>query len=288
MEYKPPLRADVYVSSRLPIAIQRNGEQSLFSPISCTLIHGPTEAVLVDTPISITQTEDLVGWIKETIGDKTLKYIYITHGHGDHFFGITVLKKHWPDVRAIATPGTVAHMKQQLEPEWWTGVWLDFFPGDQIATPVTIADPMETDTFYVDGHLAHVIEVGHTDTFDTTILHIPGLELVVAGDAVYGDVHQYFGEADTSEKRMEWIKAIEKIEALKPKVVIAGHKRPGSVDGVYYLQSTKEYIRVFEEIVRVSDSAEEIVSQMKTRYPDRINPHAILAGAFRAIKARQM
>lgn len=80
------LRADVYVSSRLPIAIKRLGESSAFSPISCTLIQGQTEAVLVDTPISISQTEDLVRWILDTAPGKDLKYVYITHGHGDHSF----------------------------------------------------------------------------------------------------------------------------------------------------------------------------------------------------------
>ena len=78
------LQADVYVSSRLPLAIKRLGEPSSFSSISCTLIHGDFEAVLVDTPLSIPQTEDLAGWIKATAPGKDLRYVYITHGHGDH------------------------------------------------------------------------------------------------------------------------------------------------------------------------------------------------------------
>jgi glyoxylase-like metal-dependent hydrolase (beta-lactamase superfamily II) len=77
-------KADVWVSSRLPIAIQRDGQESAFSPITCTLIHGTTEAVLVDTPISIAQAEELIHWIEETAPGISLKYIYITHGHGDH------------------------------------------------------------------------------------------------------------------------------------------------------------------------------------------------------------
>ena len=164
---------------------------------------------------------------------------------------------------------------------------MKFFPGDQIATPVMLADPMETSTLTIEGHDLVVYEVGHTDTFDTTIIHVPELELVVAGDAVYGDVHQYFGEADTTEKRREWLKAIETIEALNPKLVIAGHKRPGSCDGAYYLQSTREYILAFEETVASSDTAEEIIRRMKELYPNRVNPHAVIAGAFAAIKAKQ-
>ncbi|KAK7429415.1 hypothetical protein QQZ08_004007 [Neonectria magnoliae] len=170
-------------------------------------------------------------------------------------------------------------MKQQLEPEWWDGAWLKFFPGDQITTPVTIANPLDTKIFHR-LPCSGIVEVGHTDSFDTTVLHVPDLELVVAGNA-------YFEKADTTEKRLEWIKAIEKIEALNPKTVVAGYKRPGSADGSYYLQSTKEYINMFEDVVKVSCSVEEIVTQMKSRYPDRVNPNAIMAGAFAAMKEEQ-
>lgn len=288
MASSPTLRADVYVSSQLPIGVDRNGQTSSWSPISCTLIHGKSEAVLVDTPISIAQTEDLIRWIEGVIPGKQLTYVYITHGHGDHFFGLPVLRKRWPNLRAVATPGTIAHMKQQLESPWMNDIWLKYFPGGQIALPAEVAEPLGSDTINLEGHMLRVHEVGHTDTYDTTVLHVPELDLVVAGDVVYGDVHQFFGEADTPAKRQEWLAAIEKIESLKPKAVVAGHKRPGSVDGVYYLQSTKEYIRSFEEVAGSSSSPKEIFSRMKSLYPDRVNPHAILAGAAAAFKSKQL
>ncbi|KFZ04291.1 hypothetical protein V502_10261 [Pseudogymnoascus sp. VKM F-4520 (FW-2644)] len=98
------LRADVHVSNRLPLAITRMGESSAFSPISCTLIHGDREAVLVDTPISISQTESLIKWIETIMPNKELAYVYVTHGHGDHWFGIPLLKKRWPNLKAVAPP----------------------------------------------------------------------------------------------------------------------------------------------------------------------------------------
>jgi hypothetical protein len=68
------LQADVYVSSRLPLAVTRAGESTCFSPITCTLIQGKSKTVLVDAPISVSQTEDLARWIKETALDKDLQY----------------------------------------------------------------------------------------------------------------------------------------------------------------------------------------------------------------------
>lgn len=277
------LQADVYVSSRLPIAIKRLGETSSFSPISCTLIHGHEGAVLVDTPISVSQTEDLASWIKKTAPGKELRYVYITHGHGDHWFGITILRKHWPNLRAIATPGTVEHMKEQLQPEILQGTWLTLFPGNQIPQPLELAEAMDEPVFKLEGHVFRAIEVGHTDTYNTTVLHVPSIRLVVAGDAVYGDVHQFFGEANTPEKRNEWLRALDTIEALDPHTVIAGHKRAGTVDGLFNLQKTRQYILDFEDAVRSASSWKELVADIQRRYPNRINPHAILRGALAAI-----
>ena len=276
------LQADVYVSSRLPIAVKRAGEPSFFSPISCTLIHGDSEAVLADTPISISQTEDLARWIKEIAPGKDLRYVYITHGHGDHWFGISVLRKHWPRLRAIATPGTVEHMQEQIKPEFMDGIWRTLFPGEQIPSNLELAEPMESPVLELEGNEFHAVEVGHTDTYNTTVLHFPSIRLVVAGDAVYGDVHQFFGEANTVEKRKEWLCALDMIEALQPHTVIAGHKRAGTVDGLFNLHKTRQYILDFEEAVASSSNWRELWEEIKRRYPRRINPHAILRGAMAA------
>jgi glyoxylase-like metal-dependent hydrolase (beta-lactamase superfamily II) len=281
------LQADVYVSSRLPLAVKRAGESSYFSPITCTLIHGKSNAALVDTPISISQTEDLVSWIKETAPGKDLQYVYVTHGHGDHWFGITVLRKHWPNLCALATSGTVQHMQEQVKPEIFDGVWRTLFPGDQIPPNPELAKPMASPVFELEGNEFRAVEVGHTDTYNTTVLHVPSIRLVVAGDAVYGDVHQFFGEANTTEKRKEWLRALDTIEALEPHTVIAGHKRPGTVDGLFNLHRTRQYILDFEEAVASTSNWQELYEDMKRRYPGRINPHAILRGALEAFPDSQ-
>lgn len=69
------------------------------------------------------------------------------------------------------------------------------------------------------------------------------------------------------------------IESLDPHLVVAGHKRPGTCDGLFNVQSTREYIKYFEEALAASSSADELYDKIVARFPGRVNPHAVLNGA---------
>ena len=68
---------------------------------------------------------------------------------------------------------------------------------------------------------------------------MPELGLVVADDIVYNGVHLFLAEGD-AQRRRDWVAAIDKIAALKPRAVIAGHKVPGSDDGAGHLEETRQ------------------------------------------------
>ena len=56
-------------------------------------------------------------------------------------------------------------------------------------------------------------------------------------------------EANTPDKRAEWIRAIEKVESLDPLYVVPGHCQDGEVMGRWHLPNTKKYIQDFEHIL---------------------------------------
>ena len=67
--------------------------------------------------------------------------------------------------------------------------------------------------FELEGHKLVVVEIGHTDTDNSTCLHVPSISLVVAGDAVYNGIHLYLAES-SRRTRPEWLGALDKIAAL--------------------------------------------------------------------------
>ncbi len=226
-----PLNWDVFVTPGIPTVtsdLPPGTQQRLWSPISATLISGQRDAVLVDAFITVKQAHALGEWVAAS--GKNLTTIYVTHGHGDHFFGIGALLDRFPNARAVATPAVVKFMHKQASPESIANFWGVRFPG-QIPDRLVIAEELTGKVIDLEGRDLVVIEVGHSDTDDTTCLHVPSVGLVVAGDVAYNDVHLYLAESNAHTRR-EWIAALDTIESLHPRAVIAGHKRPGNDDGL--------------------------------------------------------
>src|SRR5713226_9519463 len=223
------LNWDVFVTPGIPVEtldLPPGTQQRMWSPTSATLIYGEMDAVLVDALLNVEQAHALGEWV-EAHG-KHLTTIYITHGHGDHFFGIGALLDRFPNARAVATPAVVKFMHQQASPESIANFWSVRFPG-QIPDRLVIAEELKGKVIELEGRDLVVVEVGHTDSDDTTRLHVPSVGLVVAGDVAYNDVHLYLAESNAQTRR-EWIAALDTIESLQPRAVIAGHKRPGNDD----------------------------------------------------------
>ena len=239
------------------------GERLGFDPMTSTLIFGEYDAVLVDAMTTVAEAEALANWI--ALHNRNLETIYITHGHFDHFYGLSVLLERFPDARAIATPRTLAAMQMSFTPPV-ERLARRLFPGE-LATKFVAPQPYEDETFTLEGQELRIIEQGHTDSADTTSLYVPSIGLVVAGDVVYNQCHMYVGDT-TPESRKNWIEALDRLAALKPGIVVAGHKKPGAPDSPSAIEGTKRYLLDFDRLQQSGASDEELFNEMTALYPD--------------------
>lgn len=278
------LNWEVFITPGIPIvAPDRPPDvpQTYFQATAVTLIYGEKDAVLVDCLMTVKQTKELADWIASK--DRNLTTIYITHGHGDHWFGIGTLLERFPNAKVVATPGTVQVMRQNASPQALDGAWKAAFPG-QIPDKIVLAEELKGKVMQLEGHELVVVELGHTDTDDTSCLYVPSIGLVVAGDAAYNDVHLYLAESNP-EKRQEWIAALDKIESLNPRVIVASHKRPENEDNPRIIEETRQYIRDFDRLTASTKTAQNLYDRMLELYPDRVNPGWALWSSARAVKS---
>jgi glyoxylase-like metal-dependent hydrolase (beta-lactamase superfamily II) len=240
-----------------------------------TLIYGERDAVLVDTFLSVQHSNELADWLTES--GKNLTTIYITHAHGDHFLGLKILLDKFPKAKAFATASTVAAMQNQIKPEFIRSFWEVRFPG-QVPSELVLPEVLEGDTLYLEGEELGVTQLGHTDTANTTALHVPSIGLVVSGDAVYNNTHPYVAECDENA-RAEWLSALDKIEALGPRAVIAGHGVVDPDSSPRHIEETRSYIRDLNTIVPTASTALDLYQKMLALHPNRVNPGSLWATA---------
>jgi glyoxylase-like metal-dependent hydrolase (beta-lactamase superfamily II) len=144
--------------------------------------------------------------------------------------------------------------------------------------------PADSDIFQLEGQDLRIVPLGHTDTSDTTALHIPSIGLVIAGDAVYNETHLYLAECDAAA-RSEWLRALDIIEALQPKAVVCGHAVTDQDGSPRHIDATRRYIQDFNAALPNSASHLDLYNKMLALYPDRVNPGSLWAAAKAAIPA---
>jgi glyoxylase-like metal-dependent hydrolase (beta-lactamase superfamily II) len=277
-----PLNWDVLTIKRPGLSrdLPAGNPELMWVANSSTLIQGKRDAVLVDTFLTAEQSRTLLDWV--IASGKNLTAIYITHGHGDHFFGLAPLLERFPRARAVATPPVVEAMRAQLSPASIDGFWRKLFPG-QLLDRLPVAEPLDGDELELEGHKLVAVNMGRTDTDRSTSIYVPSIDLIVAGDTVYNGIHPYLAETDTQSRR-EWVSSLYRLEALKPRAVIAGHKKPENDDDPGNIGETRQYLLDFNRLDQTTTTAIELYEAMLELYPDRANPGSLWSGANAAKK----
>jgi glyoxylase-like metal-dependent hydrolase (beta-lactamase superfamily II) len=254
------LRAEVFIGPFLPF--EQGG--GTFAATTSTLVTGSSEAVLIDAQHIREDVAALAEFIGRT--GKKLTTIYVTHGHADHWYGAGDLLATFPEARVVATAPVVEYINKagEIEAQQWAAMF-----GERVSKATAVPEILDGLAIDLEGHELHIIEVGQGDIHPSTVVHIPDLEAVVAGDVVYNQIHAMLGLS--SPKGWErWLQSLDAIEKLSARMIVAGHRKPESSDyeANRMLDETRSYISDFAEGAQRFDSADELVQSMKSKYPD--------------------
>jgi glyoxylase-like metal-dependent hydrolase (beta-lactamase superfamily II) len=244
----------------LAIKVITSNEGNLYT--NYTLVMGEKEAVLIDAPFTRSEAHRLVGEILDS--GRQLKYVYVTHDHPDHFFNAEVIAENFPEAEIISAPAVVEDIWRSIP--FKLKRWGPMLGRNGPRHP-NAPKAYEQSYFELEGKRMEILGPMQGDHRHATAVWIPSLSTLVAGDIVFHGIHVWLGEA-TPEQRDAWIKSLDELAGLNPKVVIAGHKLPGLADDPAALQYTRDYIVEFGKAVEKSKTSAELIAAMQKRFPD--------------------
>ncbi|MER5794359.1 MBL fold metallo-hydrolase [Streptomyces sp. NPDC001980] len=275
---------DVLVLDPLPQSLPEllpNGEPRVYQPVAVTLVHGAQDAVLVDPPLTRTQARTVGDWVAAS--GKRLTHVFATHGHGDHWFTAQMLAERF-GAQVVASAGTIEQMHTNVSAR--EALWDVMWPGQIPPSPVT-AVTVPGNRLTLEGHDLHIVEAGHADSDDCTVLHVPDLGLVVAGDVIYNGVHQYLGEA-AGGGLDAWRKAIDTVAALEPRRIVASHQNKNlDDDAARLVAETRQYLDVAEATLAAHDTPVDFFHAMTERYPEHLGTTVLWVSSRAVYLARE-
>jgi glyoxylase-like metal-dependent hydrolase (beta-lactamase superfamily II) len=251
---RPPLTLAVYTSNDWGYAT------------TSTIVYGQREALLIDPQFLASDARRVAEMIKAS--GKTLATVYTTHAHPDHFLGVAVIKEEFPDARYVALP----EVATRIETAWPArrNFWYPTY-GDELPSEVPILpEPLPTPTLTLEGETMEITGEVMGDGPGNSFVWIPSLRAVVAGDIVFFERHLGVPADPTA-----WFETLDKIDALQPEILVAGHKRPETPNDPRATQWMRQYITDFNALKAASSSPAELKEKVLAKYPNLAMPERL-------------
>jgi glyoxylase-like metal-dependent hydrolase (beta-lactamase superfamily II) len=231
--------------------------------VASVIVMGKTDAALIDTQWTLSNGHRVAAEILET--GKHLKWIYISHAHPDHYFGLGPITQAFPEAKVIALPIVARTINKQMFGK--INVWKDIIGPTNAPTKAVNIEPLANNYFELEGKRIEIIPEMMGDLKYNTAVWIPSIKTLYASDVLFNQAHPFTCEI-TAEERKQWIKDIERLEKMGAEVVIPGHEKPGMPFDNSSMTFTKDYLIATEEELKKTTDTAGFFYAMAMRYPD--------------------
>ncbi|MFN0080824.1 MAG: MBL fold metallo-hydrolase [Prosthecobacter sp.] len=183
----------------------------------------------------------------EALTDKPVRFAFDTHHHGDHAYGNQV----WLEKGAtpVAHEGVLAEMKKYETGLFGDkpGRWEDAAKGRKDVAESKLKAPTllyRTEMIFDDGkHRVELLHFGTAHTHGDGWAWLPNEKILFSGDACVNGPYNFTGDGDIGE----WIKTLEAVKKLGPKVVCPGH---GPMGGPELLEDQQAFFIALQDEVK--------------------------------------
>ena len=202
--------------------------------------------VIIDSLTYPRQAKDFRRKIEEKY-DLPIKYLFITHMHGDHVFGMSAFK----DAEIIGSEALVENMKWKLENGWKKEDFDEWKKGNpefakyideiEIIIPQT---SFEKEFILEDGDLqiSFVNSGGHSSC--SSYAYFPKDKVLFIGDEIGAGYWIFM--SDPTGNPDKWIESFQEILKLDVEKIVPGH---GPVVGKEYIEEQLEFMKNLKKAV---------------------------------------
>jgi glyoxylase-like metal-dependent hydrolase (beta-lactamase superfamily II) len=249
--------------------------------VASTLILGPTEVVLFDTQNRRSAGRRVADRIAAS--GRRLTAIFISHPDEDHFFGALAIIERFPGTPIYMTPAAIAEFQRTAE-----GMRAQGKQGLGAEVPDSLfhPQPYPAGGLTVDGQALELIPDQQGDVLNPTnsAIWIPSLRAVLAGDIVFNGVYPYLA-ASTPASRVAWQGSLDRLAALHPEIVVAGHKTSADLpDTPASIDFMRHYLRDFDAERAAASDVKSMVAAIRAKYPDLTVVMLLYYSAFKTFK----
>jgi glyoxylase-like metal-dependent hydrolase (beta-lactamase superfamily II) len=231
--------------------------------VASVIVMGRTDAVLIDAQWTLSNAHRVVAEILET--GKILKTVYVTHAHPDHYFGLGPIAEAFPKARVIALPNVARTINKQFFGK--IEHWENTIGMTNVPRKAVNIEPLSESYFELEGQRIEILPQIMGDLKYNSVVWIPSIKTLYGSDVLFNQAHPFTCEV-TAEERLQWIKEIDRLEAMNAAVVIPGHQKPGMPFDATSFSFTRDYlIATDEELAKTTDTGGFYYAMVK-RFPD--------------------
>ena len=185
-----------------------------------SFVVGDRSVAVIDTQVNVPSAEELLRLVR-SVTDKPIEFVINTHYHWDHTNGNALFKKEGATVVSSAMTKQFMVERAPRQKEFLAGRGFEL-GADPFLPERTFEGEMTLDL----GNMPlRLFFAGSAETDDATAVHVVNENVVMSGDTVMTGSFPIFGQPvwDEGLQDEQWIRTIEKLNALKPAHIVPGH-----------------------------------------------------------------